>query len=579
MDDAALARLHHESRITAATGWLEEKGGEAATAALVLTLYDYAGFALRRGEGEHAEVSLRKALRLSADHTPSRLLLTVMMLEAGQLREAVELMHGCQVAAESEPLVGAVLVLLYYHMEEDELLAGVTAATNRTLAGRSPSDGPSAVTAAALGSLPFSQAGWAWDASPHVGLLGARYAQAFGFRAAAHVYLRAVIAAEEGRGVQEEKTAGTGPPPLTLYLAWLQLALLLSAEGEHGRAMELASRVIRGMDLLAPGGGVRAEVEPGQLMYILTRAAQVMWAGKRVDEAEGLLLAYTRLVGQDPTLAPHLPSVALLTRHLLAKQSRVLAVSLLGSLVRGAGGDGGATVSPWLHLLYAEALYADAQYSDALQQCSAASLKEAGNSRVYAQLCQIHCKLWKAQQAVREKAEAAEERRHRRSPAASSPFSPSPHLRSLLAVETTHRTAASTHYKLFGQLTAATPLPPTGPTLGLYIELGMVWYEREQWDQAEESWQAADAVERISDPAGGLAKERLEWVRAKRSGGEVEGESEARMIQNLFRRAKLKKDRTALEHKEVVKIIHKRPGVPARLQAGQLLSARVRTLD
>ena len=580
MEDFALARLHHENRITAATGWMVERGGERAQGVLVAVLYEYAGFACRRGETEFAEVSLRKALSLTP-HTPSLLLLVLLMLEVGELREAYELMQDCT-ASHSEPLVAAVLTVLYHHMEEDALLAGVIASVNPTIAALSPTHPPSPLTAEALGDLALSQLGWSFDGSLHLSVLGMRYAYAMGLKGAAEVCVRAVIAAEEGRGIEEEKEAGKGDASNPIrYLAWLHLALLQVDQAQYSRAVESVGRVVRGFDLLSSAVvEEQSSLPPPVLMFALTRAARVLHACRRVEDCESLLVSYVALIPDHPALPLHLPSISQLTRIFLAKQNRGAALSLLSSLIPS---QASTPTSPWLHLLYADALYADGQYDVALSQCSEASLQESSNSRVYGLLSPIHCRLWKVQQTQREKVEAAEQRHHRRSSASSSPFAPSLHLQSLLTCEQSHHQSALSHHQHFLQLTALIPLPVTAVTVALYLELGMAWYEREQWDQAEEVWRIADVVEGGLGGAGGLARERLEWVKAKRAGGVVEGESEARMIQGLFRRVKLKKDRSALEHKEVVRILHKKPGGrggrPSMLASTSLSTARVRSLD
>ena len=402
MSDVALARLHHENRITAATGWTEEEGGgEAAQAALVDALYDYAAFALRRGETEHAEVSLRKVLSI-AQHVPSLLLLAVVLLEAGYLREADDLLHQLPAPSSAEPLAVAVLSLLYQHTEQDELLEAAVSGINPTLALLPATQPPSPLTAAALGSLPFTQLGWSFDGSAHVSLLGARYALAMGLPGSAHVWVRAVLGAEDVRGIEEEKEGPNADANRNAvrYGAWLHRALLLLRDGETAVAAEHAARIVRALELHSPASTASTTLAPAVRLYFLTRLAAIMQACRRMDDCEALLLAYTALIPAHRDLPLHLPSLAALTRLLLAKQNRVMALSLLSSLLPSTT-PSSALSSPWLHLLYAEALYADGQYSEAMAQCSEASLREPGNSRVYAQLCCGHCKLWKAKQAQR----------------------------------------------------------------------------------------------------------------------------------------------------------------------------------
>ena len=578
MGDLALARLHHERRITAATGWVEERaqagGGaeeEEGQAALTSALYDYAAFALRRAEREHAEISLRKALRLSPSHVPSLLLLATLLLDGGSLREADTLLKASRVE-RGKPLVEAVWLLLCEEAEEDEERDALLAAINPTLPSLPPSHppSPSALTSAALSSLPYSQLGWSLDASSSLPLIGARYALAMRLHRAAQVWLRGALHPDDVRGVEEEKEGGReggegrGGRSLSRYGGWLHWALLLHERGEVEAAVGHAGRVVRALGWLEQGGVDRVVEQWGVevVMYFLTRLGGIMEGGRRVDECEGLLMAYAALIPAHPALPLHLPSIGLLVHLLLARQDRRGAITLLSSLL--------ALPSPfptsaWLHLWYAEALYADAQYGQALTQCSAASLREPSSGRVYAQLSAIHCRLWKAKQTQRQRVEAAEHRAHRRPPypltsptsPPSAPFVPSVHLRSLMASEEAHRSSARGHFQHFVRLVGATPLPVGAASHRLLVEMGMAWYEREGWDEAEAVWRLAEGMEGREGVAAGMATERLAWARAKREGVAVQGEEQARLIQGLFRKAKLRKERGEREQKEVVRIIHK----------------------
>ena len=622
MDDNVLAAYHHSSCLQATRAYHRQYHNEASRQLLLASQYSHAAFLCRRGQWERAELTLHDVLAEDDAHLPAQLLLTCLLLEHGRLQEAHDLVQPIlALPSASHPLVLAVLTLLYHHEEQDELKASTTATANAALRPLSPTtaDSDPLVLAALCGAVVGGQCGWGWLGSGDVCVLGARYGAAMGLRRSVAVWLSGVLRADELSEAKEEKemeraedtqqderfstaddeTVLLSPTSASHRLlvknaALLQYALLLVSQQQDAVALRCASRIAASINIASPSS---ANLSVPVRMYFLTRLAGIYHACKRVEECEPLLLAYTALVPQHPHLPLHQPSLSLLTRLLLAKQKRALVLGLLAPLIaqHRAQSSAGNALPPshWLLLAWLDALYADGRWAECVDVAAEVSRVEPANARWCGVLCCVELRMWKDKEEERDKRREQEEAAHRRmqrrqsnnttaSPAGE--FQPSLELQSLIDTTSTLETSALAHYTHYTRLTSQLPLPPNPPSLTLQLELGHRFYDRNRLVEAEQCWQSAATTEDAmaggsggsgggGGGGGGVARERLEWVAARKAGGVVEGESEARLIQGLFRRAQKKKGRGEREYKEVI-VVHKSAGNKEQQQAASAHTTR-----
>ena len=619
MEDYVLAAYHHASCLQATRAYHRQYHSDVSRQLRLTALYGHATFFCRRGQWESAELALHDVLAEEDAHLPSQLLLACMLLEQGRLQEAHDLLQPLLVLSlANHPLVQAVLALLYHHEEEDEKKEDVVSHANATLRSMPTSvDDADPLVHVALSSAPASQCGWAWLHSGDVCVLGARYGAAMGLGRSVAVWLSGVLRAEELREAKEEKEMEAPQQPdderlervdeeasndgplsptsashrlLVKHAALLQYAPLLSSQQQDTLALRCASRIVASLDIATPAS---TALPSAVRMYFLSRLAAIYHACKRVEECEPLLLAYISLLPRYAHLPLHQPSIALLTRLLLTKQKRAQALSLLAPLIahlRANTGDG-ASQPPthWLLLTWLDGLYADGRWSECVDVAAEVSRVEPVNSRWCAVLCCVETRQWKEKEEERDKRREQEEASHRRTQrrqpasAASTPaaFQPSLELQSLTATAASLESSALAYCVHFQQLTAQLPLPNCQSSLSLLLELGHRMYDRQRLDEAEQCWQAAAAMDdAMSGAGGGVARERLEWIKARKAGSAVEGESEARLIQGLFRRAQRKKEGREREHKEVI-VVHKSAGNRSNRQsaAADGGTRRIQSLD
>ena len=613
MEDYVLAAYHHASCLQATRAYHRQYHTDVSRQLLLASLYSHAAFLCRQGQLEGAELALHDVLAEEDAHLPSLLLLACMMLEQGRLQEAHDLLQPLlSLSLINHPLVQAVLVLLYHHEEEDEKKEDALTHANTTLRALPASvDDTDPLVHVALSSAPASQCGWAWLHSGDVCVLGARYGAVMGLGRSVAVWLSGVLRAEELREAKEEKEMETptqqqdgeraneepdniGPLSptsashrlLVKHAALLQYALLLSSEQQDALALRCANRIAASLNIASP---TSAALPIAVRLYFLTRLASIYYACKRLEECEPLLLAYTSLLPRYSHLPLHQPSLALLTRLLLTKQKRAQALALLAPLVaqqRANVSDASSQPpSHWLLLTWLDGLYADGRWNECVDVAAEVSRAEPANARWCGVLCCVETRLWKEKEEERDKRreqeEAARRRAQRRQPSsAASAFQPSLELQSLIATAASLEASALANYIHFQQLTSQLPLPNSHSALSLLLELGHRMYDRERLQEAEQSWQAAAAMDdTMSGAGGGVARERLEWIKARKAGAAVEGESEARLIQGLFRRSQRKKEGREREHKEVI-VVHKSAGYRAsRLPTTADGTRRIQSLD
>ena len=619
MEDYVLAAYHHTSCLQATRAYHRQYHSDVSRQLRLTTLYSHAAFLCRRGEWERAELALHDVLAEEDAHLPSQLLLACLLLEQGRLQEAHDLLQPLlALSLANHPLVQAVLVLLYHHEEEDEKKEDVLSQANTTLRLLPAAvDDTDPLVHVALASAPASQCGWAWLHSGDVCVLGARYGAVMGLGRSVAVWLSGVLRAEELREAKEEKEMEThaqsdderfervdeevdnGPLSpssashrlLVKRAALLQYALLLSSQQQDSLALRCVNRISASLDITSP---TAAALPIAIRMYFLSRLAAIYYACRRLEECEPLLLAYASLLPRHAHLPLHQPSVALLTRLLLTKQKRAQALSLLAPLIAHQRAHSGAAASQppthWLLLTWLDGLYVDGRWSECVDVAAEVSRVEAVNARWCGVLCCVETRLWKEKEEERDKRREQEEAAHRRAQrrqqpisAASTPaaFQPSLELQSLIATATSLETSALAHYGRFQQLTSQLPLPNSQSALSLLLELGHRMYDRERLQEAEQCWQAAAAMDdAMSGAGGGVARERLDWIRARKVGAAVEGESEARLIQGLFRRSQRKREGREREHKEVI-VVHKSAGNRTSRQpaAAEGSTRRIQSLD
>jgi len=248
-----------------------------------------------------------------------------------------------------------------------------------------------------------------------------------------------------------------------------------------------------------------------------------------------------------------------LARILLYKQNKASACALLSTVLSQ---DRSVVV---LSLVFVEALYASSRWRDAEAQLSMAARQDDERSAIAGWSAMVSCKLWKEAQLVRERREQIEQlvaRYGGRSTTRDSSdstvssdaaFRPSLELESLMRTEEQHRATALKAFDRFIFQIHAVALPCLSSSLNLCLELGTALYERKLMDQAEVVWTKADALEIALTGRSGTAVERLAWIESHRLGQAVEGESEARKIQAMFRKkTKAKQIGGAEEKKEII---------------------------
>ena len=625
MEDYVLAAYHHASCLQATRAFHRQHHSDVSRQLLLASLYAQAAFLCRRGQWEQAELALHDVLAEEDAHLPSQLLLACLLLEHGRLQEAHDLLQPLlTLSLANHPLVQAVLVLLYHHEEEDEHKDATLAQANNTLRSLPPSiDDTDPLVHVALSSTPSSQCGWAWLHSGDVCVLGARYGAAMGLGRSVAVWLSGVLRAEELREAKEEKEMEEAPAQsdederlrraedeevkddgplspssahhrrLVKHAALLQYALLLSSQQQDALALRCANRIAAAVDIASPTSA--ALPNAAARMYFLTRLAAIYYACKRVEECEPLLLAYTALLPRHSHLPLHQPSLSLLTRLLLTKQKRALILALLAPLVaQQRANTSTATIQPpthWLLLTWLEGLYADGRWSECVDVAAEVSRAEPVNARWCGVLCCVETRLWKEREDERDRRREHDEAAHRRTlrrqqqqrsaGSSTAAFQPSLELQSLIATAASLESSTLAHYAHFQQLTSQLPLPNTHSSLSLLLELGHRLYERERLHEAEQCWQTAFTMDDAMNGAGGgVARERLEWIKARKAGAAVEGESEARLIQGLFRRSQRKKERSEREYKEVI-VVHKSAGNRSSRPpvAADIGSRRIQSLD
>jgi len=591
MEDNVLAAYHHASCLQATRAYHRQKRSPASRELQLASLYSHATFLCRRGEWERAELTLHDVLTEEEGHLPSQLLLACILLEQGRLQEAHDLAQPLlRLSLANHPLVQAVLVLLYHHEEEDEKKEEVLAQANSTLRSLPPTvDDTDPLVSQALACAAATQCGWAWLHSGDVCVLGARYGTALGLGRSVAVWLSGVLRAEELREAKEEKELEQPTQPeeeqeeavdegplsptsasqrlLVKHAALLQYALLLSSQQQDALSLRCANRIAASLNLHSPSS---AALSAPVRLYFLSRLASIYYACKRVEECEPLLLAYATLVPRHAHLPLHQPSLSLLTRLLLTKQKRAQALALLAPLIaQQRTTSTTANNQPpahWLLLTWLDALYADGRWNECVDVAAEVSRVEAVNARWCGMLCCVETRLWKEKEEERDKRQKQEEASHsraqRRQPSNTSTasFQPSLELQSLATTTTSLEASTLAHFTHFQQLTTQLPLPNSHSALSLLLDLGHRMYDRERWQEAEHCWQAAAAMdEAMAGAGGGVALERLEWIKARKAGTAVEGESEARLIQGLFRRSQRKREGREREHKEVI-VVHKSAG-------------------
>ena len=587
MEDYALSAYHHASCLQATRAYHRQYHSAVSRELQLAALYSHAAFLCRRGQWERAELALHDVLAEDDSHVPSQLLLACILLEQGRLQSAHDLLQPLlSLSLARHPLVQAVLVLLYHHEEEDERKEDALAQANAALRSL-----PAAVDDAdplvwqALSCAPAGQCGWAWLHSGDVCVLGARYGAALGLGRSVAVWLSGVLRAEELREAKEEKeqeppaqpeqeeeASSEGPLSptsasqrlLVKHAALLQYALLLSSQQQDTLSLRCAHRVSASLNLLSPAS---AALPVAVRLYFLTRLAAIYHACKRVEECEPLLLAYATLAPRHAHLPLHQPSLSLLTRLLLTKQKRAQALSLLAPLIAQHRASTSDEQPPahWLLLSWLDALYADGRWVECVDVAAEVSRVEAVNARWCGVLCCVETRLWKEKEEERDKRrkqeEAAHSRVQRRQPnSGAAAFQPSPELQSLTTTAASLEASTLSNFAHFQQLTAQLPLPNSLSSLSLLLDLGHRLYDRERWAEAEQCWRAAASMdEALGGAGGGVAAERLSWIAARKAGTAVEGESEARLIQGLFRRNQRKREGREREHKEVI-VVHKSAG-------------------